>query len=307
MGYEALGCPSWSLSPPCRKSPGRDAIPMQERVCLVTGATSGVGREVARRLAAVGATVILAARSAERGKATIQAIQSLQPEARLDLLVADLSSLEQVRRLARQVVERHQRLDLLVNNAGAIYPHRLTSDDGFEMTFAVNHLAHYLLTCLLLNLLRASAPALIINVSSAAHFRGWFGWEAPEGGYSSLRRYADSKLANVLFTYELARRLEGSGVRVNCVHPGLVRSRFGENHRWWFRVAKALYLRFRGLTEEQGAASVIYLALSPEVANISGAYFERCRIAPSSAYSLDETAAARLWSLSERLTGWREA
>jgi len=220
-------------------------------------------------------------------------------------LRADLSSQQEVRQLARQFHERYSRLDVLVNNAGGLWMKRQTTVDGLEMTWAVNHLAYFLLTQLLLDVLKASAPARIINVSSRAHQRAnlLFDDLLGERRYGGWNAYCRSKLANLLFTYELARRLQGTGVTVNALHPGFVATGFAGNNGWLGRLFQSL-ARWTAISPEEGAQTILYLATAPEVANVSGKYFVQKRAVSSSAASSDEAAARRLWQVSLEQTGW---
>jgi retinol dehydrogenase-12 len=276
---------------------------MRGKVCLVTGATSGIGAVAARELARRGAQVVLVGRNPDKCAATIRQIQEQTGSTKVESLLADLSSQQQVRDLARRFLERHPRLDVLVNNAGGMWLRRQETVDGLEMTFAVNHLAYFLLTGLLLDVVKASVPSRIVNVSSAAHrgatlpfddlmgrrrFRGW-------------QAYKQSKLANLLFTYELARRLEGTGVTANALHPGFVATGFGGNNGWRGSALQML-ARWLGLSAEEGARTIVYLAASPEVAGVSGRYFVKERAVSSSPASYDEAAQKRLWQVSEELT-----
>lgn len=276
---------------------------MQGKVCLLTGATSGIGLVAARELAARAARVVLVGRSAARCEAAVAQILRHSGNSAVEFLLADLSAQEQVRQLARQFRDRHARLDVLVNNAGGMWLRRETSADGLEMTVAVNHLAYFLLTDLLLDTLQASGPARIVNVSSAAHRKATLDFDdlMGERRYDGWRQYCRSKLMNLLFTYELARRLEGSGVTVNALHPGWVATGFAANNGWkgrvWQFVAHCL-----AINAEQGARTVVYLAAAPEVAGISGRYFVREGEVPSSPASQDEAAAQRLWQASEEMT-----
>lgn len=269
---------------------------MDGKVCLVTGATSGIGRAAALALGRLGATVVLLARSPERGEEVRRAVEA--EGGRAELLLADLSSLAQVREAAAELERRHGRLDVLVNNAAAYSKERTLGADGIELQFAVNHLAPFLLTTSLLPLLRRSAPARIVTVSSEAHQGTRMNWEDPTGerGYRGLKAYAQSKLANLLFTFELARRLEGSGVTANAVHPGVVGTEllFGG----W---APLRLLRPFLRTPEKGAETIVHLAASPEVAGVSGEYFkDRHPIRPSAA-ARDPVDARRLWELSDQM------
>ncbi|MBI3988380.1 MAG: SDR family oxidoreductase [candidate division NC10 bacterium] len=277
---------------------------MHGKVAMVTGATSGLGLVTARALAQQGARVIVVGRNADRGAATVRHIQQETGNPAVELLVADLSVQAQVRRLASEVQTRFPRLEVLVNNAGALFTRRLLSLDGLEMTFALNHLGYFLLTNLLLDTLRANLPARIVNVSSEAHRGAQINFADLQGAqrYSGWRAYAQSKLANLLFTYELARRLEGSGITANAVHPGFVATNFGRNNRG---VQALLWrvLHVAALSPEQGAQTIIYLATSPEVEGLTGRYFVKNQAVPSSKESYDSTAAQRLWQVSAELTG----
>lgn len=281
---------------------------MDGMTCVVTGATSGVGLETARGLAARGATVILLGRSAEKGHATIADLKvSARHPDRLRLVLGDLASLEDVRRMAADIADAHERIDVLVNNAGVINAHRRVTVDGFEETFAVNHLAHFLLTGLLLPRLRAAPAARIVNLSSNAHLAGRIVLDDLNRGrrrYSTFGAYGDSKLANLYFTYELARRLGDTPVTVNAVHPGAVASGFALNNGGLARVAMALMKPFF-LTPAQGAATSLYVATSPELTGVSGRYFYKSREKKSSALSHDREIASGLWSASEAMTGLR--
>jgi len=279
---------------------------MQGMVCLVTGATSGIGQVTAQELARLGARVIIVGRSPERCAQTVDQIRSATGATSIESLVADLSSLAELRRLAGQVRERAPRLDVLVNNAGAMFWKRAESVDGIEMTLALDHFSYFVLTSLLLPLLKQSAPARIVNVASDAHKGGSINFDDIEAKqrYSGWKAYQQSKLANILFTYELARRIAGTGVTANALHPGFVRTRFLKVFDeawagWLIRRAADLV----AISPEQGARTSIYLASSPEVEGMSGRYFVREKPAESSAQSRDQAAAQRLWKLSEEMTG----
>ncbi len=277
---------------------------MEGKTCVVTGATSGIGRAAALELARQGARVVVVARDAGRGRETAGEIERTAGRGRAALLVADLASLSEVRRLASEIVGAAPRLDVLVNNAGAIHMERRLTADGHEATFAVNHLAGFLLTSLLLPHLRASAPARVVNVASAAHLGGHieFGDLMGEKGYAGWKAYAQSKLANVLFTYELARRLGTNGVSANCLHPGVVATGFGKNRNGLFSVGVRMAAPFL-LSPRKGAETAVYLASSREVEGTTGKYFAKCRPARSSPESNDPEVARRLWEVSERLAG----
>jgi retinol dehydrogenase 12 len=278
---------------------------MSGTTCLVTGATSGIGKETALRLAMLGATVVIVARDAVRGAAAGAEIAGRAPLAQVEVMIADLSSLAQVRRLAGDVLGRHGRLDVLVNNAGVISPRRELTADGLETTFATNHLGPFLLTSLLRGLLERSAPARVVTVSSAAHKQvRAIPWDdLPCGAQPGLgQAYPVSKLLNILFTAELARRLAGTGVTANCLHPGFVRTSLGRDVTGVLGTVLPLILRVRP-GPAAGARTPVYLASSPQVAGVTGGYFVNCKPAEPSALAKDTQAAARLWALSEDLSG----
>jgi retinol dehydrogenase-14 len=276
---------------------------MSEKVCLITGATSGIGKATAMGLANMGASVVMVGRDRGRGEATMAEIKEGSPNASVDLMLADVSSQEEIRRLADEFKEAYPRLDVLINNAGVFLSKRLTSADGIEMTFAVNHLAYFLLTNLLLDMLKASAPSRIVNVSSGAQSNGSIDFDDLQGEkeYKGTKAYSQSKLANVLFTYELARRLEGTGVTANCLHPGAVRTNFGSGSSGVFGFMVRV-LRPLMISPEKGAETSIYLASSPEVEGLSGRYFVKKAETRSSDESYDERIARRLWEVSAELT-----
>jgi NAD(P)-dependent dehydrogenase (short-subunit alcohol dehydrogenase family) len=277
---------------------------MRGKVCLITGATSGIGLVTARELVRQGAHVVIVGRDPARCTAAVAQLHEGTPDAAVEALLADLSSQEQVRQLAGQFLRRHPRLDVLINNAGGIWFERHLTFDGIERTFAVNHLAYFLLTRLLLETLQASAPSRVVNVASAAHQRVTIPFDdlSGQGRYNGWRRYKQTKLANILFTYELARRLEGTGVTANTLHPGWVATGFGKDNGWKGRLLRAAAGLF-ALSPEAGARTVIYLASSPDVAGVSGRYFVREKAVASSPESFYQEAARRLWEVSEELTG----
>ncbi|MGC9393860.1 MAG: SDR family oxidoreductase [Anaerolineae bacterium] len=277
--------------------------PLHSKVCMITGAASGIGAATAYALAQQGATVILVDRDAEKGALTVEQIKQQTGNVATELMVADLSSQHEIRRLAQQFKARYQCLDVLVNNAGAIFDERRESVDGIEMTFALNYLGYFLLTNLLLDTLEASAPARIINISSRSHARAQINFDDLESRteYDGLAAYAHSKLAIVLFTYELARRLEGTGVTVNALNPGIVATSFGRNSGGALGFVMRLFHPFF-LSPEQGAQTGIYLATSPEVEGVTGKYFVKCKAVSSSPTSYDTAAARRLWEVSEKYT-----
>jgi NAD(P)-dependent dehydrogenase (short-subunit alcohol dehydrogenase family) len=275
---------------------------MRGKVVLVTGATRGIGQETAKALAAMGATVVAVGRSAERGAATMSAIQSKVSGAKVDFLCADLSSQGAIRQLSDEFKRRYQRLDVLVNNAGGIFMRRRESVDGIEYTWALNHLSYFLLTNLLLDVLKDSAPTRVVNVSSDAHtLVNGIHFKDPEfkrGLFNPQRAYGQSKLANILFTRELAKRLQGTGVTANAVHPGFVATGFLRNNGFLFNILMML-ARPVARSVEKGAETVIYLASSPEVEGVSGKYFYDKRPTQTSGAGYDEDAGRQLWELSE--------
>ena len=277
---------------------------MGEKICLITGATSGIGKATAMGLANMGASVVMVGRDQGKGEAVMAEIKQKSNNASVDLMLADLSSQEEIRRLADEFKEAYPRLDVLINNAGLFRSTRITTADGLEMTFAVNHLACFLLTKLLLDVLKASSPSRIVNVSSGDHSNGTIDFDDLQGekGYKGTKAYSQSKLANVLFTYELARRLEGTGVTANCLHPGAgVRTDLGSGVSGVFGfMVRAL--RPLMISPEKGAETSIYLASSPEVEGLSGRYFVKKAEARSSDVSYDERLARRLWEVSADLT-----
>lgn len=274
------------------------------KICLVTGATQGIGKETARGLARLGAHVVVVGRNAARTQATVEWIQRETGNQRIDSLLADLSSMAEVRRLAREFEQRYDRLDVLINNAGGIFSWREITVDGFERTWALNHLSYFLLTLELLKFLQVPSTARIVNVASAAHISGKIEFDDLQSKkqYAGLRSYSRSKLANVLFTYALIRRLEGTGVTANVLHPGVIASGIGSNSHGLLKVGMVLAKPF--LTRaRKGAATSIYLASSSEVEGVTGKYFARRRAIPSSLESYDEALQERLWSVSLQQVG----
>ena len=279
--------------------------PMAGKTVLVTGGTSGIGKATAAGLAALGARVAITGRDPVRTRDAAADIAAAVGNPAVDPFAADMSSQAAVRRLAKEILNAYPRLDVLVNNAGGFWTTRRVTADGLEQTFAVNHLGVFLLTNLLLDRLKASAPARIVTVASAAHGGARINFDDPQGeqGYSAQRAYARSKLANVMFTYELARRLDGTGVSATTLHPGGVRTGIGaEDSGLLFKLAFTLARPFLK-TPEQGAATSIYLASAPAVEDGTGQYFVNSKPKASSKPSYDEATAARLWQISADLVG----
>lgn len=279
---------------------------MERKVVLITGATDGLGKAAALALAKQGATVVIVGRDPAKTRATAGEIKEQSGTPSADGLVADLSSMAEVRRLANELRQGYSRLDVLINNAGAIFARRQATVDGYERTFALNHLSQFLLTNLLLSMLEAGAPSRIINVSSQAHEGGAIDFDDLQGersyGIGGGRAYSRSKLANIMFTYELARRLAGAGVTANALHPGTVATRFGEDNGGMMRLGMRMFHRF-AISAEEGADTIIYLASSPEVEGVTGRYWEKRRPIRSSPASYDEGAQKRLWDVSAQMTG----
>jgi len=274
---------------------------MDGRVCVVTGASGGMGRAAAVELARRGATVALVVRSRERGQAVIDEIARKTGRRDARLVLADLSRQADVRRAAGEILAAYPRVHVLLNNAAIYTRKRTLTDDGIEMQWAVSHLAPFLLTSLLLPRLTESAPARVVTVSSGAHKAGDLRWddlEMRERRYRGFRQYANTKLANVLFTRELARRTAGTGVTANALHPGVVATDLLMNGFPPLRLVRR-WMK----TPEQGAATAVYLATSPQVATVTGAYFVDERPVPPSSAATDDEAARRLWELSERAVG----
>jgi NAD(P)-dependent dehydrogenase (short-subunit alcohol dehydrogenase family) len=277
---------------------------IENKTVLVTGANSGLGKATAAGLAERGARVLMACRSRKRGQKARDAIVRRSGNERVELLVADLSTTGGVRGLADQVRASSDRLDVLVNNAAILTSRRRVTAEGHEMQLFVNHLAYFMLTNLLIDLLEASAPARVINVASTAHSSGTIDFDdiQYEKHYKGYKAYARTKLMNIVFTYELARRLEGSGVTANCVHPGVIHTGLLRNFSFVLNTLFHALSRFFKNADE-GAETPIYLACSPEVGAVSGKYFKYCRPLGSSEESNDPDVQRRLWEVSEALTG----
>lgn len=280
---------------------------MSGKVCLVTGATSGIGRVTARELAQMDATVVAVGRKRQKGEETVAEIKRRSANDKVEFMQADLSSQESIRDLARTFTDKYDQLHVLVNNAGGVFSKRETTVDGLEMTFALDHLAYFLLTALLLPVLERSAPARIINVSSGAQGMGKIDFDDLQGAkrYRGWRAYSQAKLANVLFTYELARRLQGTGVTANCLHPGFVATGFAQNNSGALQALIKAGQVF-AISPEKGAETSVFLASSPLVEDVSGKYFANKKDKKSAKQSYDESVARRLWDVSAQLTGTKD-
>ena len=279
---------------------------MGNRIVLITGATSGIGKETARALVQKGFQVIVVGRNQAKLERTVRELEGISQDASVVALVCDLSSQESIRQLSQDIHAEYDHIDVLINNAGLIIAPRQTTVDGLEYTFALNHLGYFLLTGLLLDLLKAGKSGRIINVSSRAHQGGHIHFDdlMLEKSYSAMKAYSQSKLANVLFTYELGRKLKGTGITVNCLHPGAVRSNFGMELPGLMKVIMLIARPFL-ISSRKGAITPIYLASSPEVEDVTGKYFVKKHVVQSSPESYDEDIARRLWEVSEELTHFK--
>jgi retinol dehydrogenase 14 len=279
---------------------------MTGKTVLITGATNGIGLETALGLARRGASIALTARDRSRGEATLERLRHANPIGRHEVFLGDLSVMADVRRIAHEFKTEHATLDVLVNNAGGTFDTRRTTTEGLEYTFALNHLSYFLLSTLLLGTLEATPNARVINVSSSAQAQGKINWNDPqyERSYNGMGAYFQSKLMNVAFSHALARRFEGSGVTVNALHPGVVNSGFGDNAKTPFmRVAYWLIKRFGAISPSEGAKTSVHLASSPDVAGVTGKYFEKRQIVANNPIANDLEVQDRLWTLSAELVG----
>ncbi len=276
---------------------------MTGKMCLVTGGNSGIGKATAVGLGKMGATVVIVCRNREKGETAVGDIITKSGNKNVELIQADMSSQDSIRQAADEFKARHEKLHVLINNAGVYLTKRTTTPDGFESTFAVNHLGPFLLTSLLLHILKASAPSRIVNVTSDAHNGAKIDFDDLQGEkrFSGWHAYSQSKLAMILFTHELAKKLEGSGVTVNSAHPGVVRTNFAKNNGGLVMLG----FRFLGIffiSPESSARRILYVATSPELEGVTGKYFTKMHEARSSPESYDDGSAKRLWQVSEQLT-----
>jgi NAD(P)-dependent dehydrogenase (short-subunit alcohol dehydrogenase family) len=264
---------------------------------VITGATSGIGFETALRIAAMGGRLALVGRDSARGEAAVAAVRRQTPDCDVQFHRADLFRLDEVRRLAGALLAALPRIDVLINNAGAIFHRREVTVDGIERTFALNHVAYFVLTDLLRDRLVASAPARVVNVASEAHRRATLDFDdlQNERGYGGWLAYRRSKLCNIMFTRELARRLGGTGVTANCLHPGFVASRFGDNTGGLYRFGVQIGKRLFAISPAQGSITPVYVATAAEPATVSGRYFSNAKQIPPSAAAQDDLTAVRLW------------
>jgi NAD(P)-dependent dehydrogenase (short-subunit alcohol dehydrogenase family) len=277
---------------------------MKGKTIVATGATSGIGEAAVLALAGLGARIVIVARDETRGRATMQKIEAKAPGLDHRLHLADLSSIAETRKVGAAIAANEPRIDVLINNAGALFSNRRVTSEGLEFTFALNHMSYFVLTEALRERVIASAPARIISTSSTAHQGAKLDFNDLQSakGYGGLKVYGRSKLANILFTRELARRLAGTSVTANCLHPGVVATRFGESSGG-FAGLLIPFLRPFFISPDAGADTIIYLASSPDVVGMTGGYFVKRKLVEPSAAARDDTAAKRLWTESEKLAG----
>ena len=279
-------------------------LDLEGKTCVITGATSGIGEVAAERLAAMGARLILIARDQARGEATLRRLRARAPGAAHRVHYADLMRVAEVKRVAVEIAAQERRIDILVNNAGAIFSFRRLTAEGLERTFALNHMAYFVLSYGLRESLFAAAPARVVNTASAAHQSAKLDFEDLQfaRAYNGVSAYQRSKLCNILFTRELSRRWAGTGVTVNCLHPGFVASRFGKESGGLLPLVLRAAQLF-AISSEEGAETLVYLASSPEVADVGGGYFFKCRAIAPAPQAEDDNAARRLWQESAKLAG----
>lgn len=275
---------------------------MKNKLCVITGANSGIGFETTKELAAQGAFVVMVCRNEEKAEAARKAIINEIPDAGLAIVLCDFASMDDIRSAAGDISAQYEKIDILINNHGFIAKEYDTTVDGLEQTFGVNHIGYFLFTNLLLPQVKAAGKARIINVASTAHRRGEFDPDNIQlkTGYDNWKAYGNSKLFNILFTTQLAKKLEGTEVTANCLHPGVIASNFGQSSTWLVRV----FYKFAGplmKDNRQGAETTIYLATSPEVEDVNGAYFSNKKVATPSKIARDEEAAKKLWVISEEI------
>jgi len=278
---------------------------MQGKTVVVTGATSGIGEVAALELARKGARIVFVARNPLRRDATLARLMVANDKAEHAAYLADLSRLSEMKRVAGEIAAAEPKIDVLINNAGAIFARRETTPDGLEMTFATNHLAYFVVTNLLLERLKAAPGARVVSTSSAAHKSGKLNFDdlQSEKSFSGFAAYGTSKLCNILFTRELARRLSGTGVTATCLHPSFVATRFGDNNEGLWAFGVAIAKRFGAISVEEGAKTIVYLASSPEVAGQSGGYYYKCAPETPSAAAQNDADAKRLWDVSAKIAG----
>ena len=278
---------------------------MKDKVVVITGATSGIGQVAAQRLAAMGARMVLVARDQSRGEATMAKLRAAGPGVNHTIHYADLSSIADTKRVAATIAAAEPRIDVLINNAGALFGKRKETADGLEMTFATNHMGYWIMTHGLRERLVASKPARVVSTASDAHKGMTLNFDDLQAakGYSSFKAYGRSKLCNILFTRALARRTAKAGVTANCLHPGFVATRFGDNSGGFIGSVVGIAKQLFAISEEKGAETIVYLASSPEVAEVNGGYFYKCRPATPTAAAQNDADGERLWDITKKLAG----
>jgi NAD(P)-dependent dehydrogenase (short-subunit alcohol dehydrogenase family) len=276
---------------------------MKGKTCVITGATDGIGLEATAGLGALGARLVLVGRNRAKGEVVLEALRQRVPGIEAEMHYADLARRDEIKRLAPELLAAAPRIDVLLNNAGAFFAQRVEIEDGIEQTFALNHLGYFRLTALLRERLIASAPARIVNVASEAHRNASLDFDDLQTarGYNGWKAYQRSKLANILFTRELARRFAGTGVTANCLHPGFVKTGFGDNNRGFWGIGIRLGKLFAAISVPRGAETPVYVASAPEIAGVTGKYFDKCREREPNAAAWNDADAKRLWEISERL------
>ncbi|MGA7674521.1 MAG: SDR family oxidoreductase [Rhizomicrobium sp.] len=278
---------------------------MQGKTVVITGATSGIGEVAAVELARQGARIVFVARNPLRRDTTLARLSVVNDKVKHTAYLADLSRLSEMKRVAGEIAAAEPKIDVLINNAGAVFTKRETTADGLEMTFATNHLAYFVVTNLLLANLKATPGARIVSTSSDAHKSGKLNFDdlQSEKSYVGFRVYCNSKLENILFTRELARRIAGTGVTANCLHPGFVASSFGDNNGGWTEFAFGLLKKIAAISPEDGAKTIVYLASSPDIAGQSGGYYYKCAPSTPTAAAQNDADAKRLWEISAKIAG----
>lgn len=276
---------------------------MKGKTCIITGATDGIGLEAAAALGALGARLVLVGRNRAKGEAVLTALSQRVPGIEAEMHYADLARRDEIKRLGLELLAVAPRIDVLLNNAGAFFAHRAVVEDGLEQTFALNHLGYFRLTKWLAERVISSAPARIVNVASEAHRNAALDFDDLQTarGYNGWKAYQRSKLANILFTRALARRLAGTGVTANCLHPGFVRTSFGDNNRGFWGLGIRLGKLFAAISVPRGAETPVYVASAPEIEGVAGKYFDKCREREPNAAARNDADAERLWKESERL------
>jgi len=274
---------------------------MERKTALITGATAGIGKVTAKKLAFKNYKIVIVGRNKEKTEECVAEIKRDTTNPHIEYLLGDLSVMDDARRVANEFNDKYEHLHLLINNAGGVYQSRELTSEGFEKTMATNHLSHFILTNILLDKIKKSGPARIVNVSSMSHYQGR--WNPKDINmakkYFVLWAYGNSKLYNVLFTKQLAKDLKDSNITANCLHPGVVKTKIGsKNTKWWGAAAWSLLTAFKGISEEEGAKTSLYLATSPEVEGVNGKYFDKCKEKQSSDISNDPKVAEELWKMS---------